>query len=298
MINKILTSTLIVFGLFSSNVIAAESYPTMGLLYNTKEDSSLTYDCTKKSETQMTCDFIQVAVRKESKPEKLGDVITKAKAGYAEAVKELENGKDKDSYYLKSMFEAMIGVYNGQKTPEIAYEELPKEIYGEKGKTAKSKQAFIESMNNIKEGEKQDRLREIEAALKFVNDKDEASYIAVEKIKHQKATRSCRVISFPFTQTFKRIAGNKNNPDGTWVNDSPPSGECGVVQLNRFEKSYSSSGDFSFWVYISRKAVTNPKGEGGALLKCTDFDEAEYLYDWEQKRPEYFGCDYIKFSVF
>jgi hypothetical protein len=76
------------------------------------------------------------------------------------------------------------------------------------------------------------------------------------------------------------------------VSDAP-TGPCGVVNVSRFEKDASTK--YSFWVYHSKKVVTNPKGEVMPGFACSALDQAEYLFDWRSK--EFFmGCAYIEFS--
>jgi hypothetical protein len=48
---------------FAAAAIAAEDYPTLGLVYNTTENSSLTYQCHLERDNRLECDFIQSSVR-------------------------------------------------------------------------------------------------------------------------------------------------------------------------------------------------------------------------------------------
>lgn len=106
------------------------------------------------------------------------------------------------------------------------------------------------------------------------------------RIEHEKKTRTCRVGSFALQQRMKRT------DSGSWVLIPEATGECVVVQLDRFGPAEQST--FIFWNYIARKAVTNPSGRN-LLMGCKDLDEAEYVYQW-QPRDIYMVCNYIKFS--
>lgn len=73
-----------------------------------------------------------------------------------------------------------------------------------------------------------------------------------------------------------------------------------LVQLSRFTPERSDVGNYTFWKYTAKKAVTNPQaiafpGVGKNVL-CKELDEAEYLYDWRSKQQP-LQCDYIEFSV-
>ena len=80
------------------------------------------------------------------------------------------------------------------------------------------------------------------------------------------------------------------------VQSQGPEGPCGIVQLSRFEKDPDDDSRF-FWLYFSKKAVTNPRGKLLLGMQCSDLDETEYKYDW-RSREIYAQCDYIKFGLF
>ncbi|WP_455872836.1 hypothetical protein [Rhizobium yanglingense] len=64
---------------------------------------------------------------------------------------------------------------------------------------------------------------------------------------------------------------------------SQPEGQCGVVQLSRFEKDQSDTSGL-FCRYIARKAATNPSRTVLPGLGCSAVDQGEYVYDWKKTR--------------
>ena len=61
---KLMLALLMAIG-FSFSAVAAEEFPTIGLLFNTKESSSLTYDCVLGKDDKLRCDFLQTSIRKK-----------------------------------------------------------------------------------------------------------------------------------------------------------------------------------------------------------------------------------------
>jgi hypothetical protein len=110
---------------------------------------------------------------------------------------------------------------------------------------------------------------------------------------------TCRVGSHSWKEVFQKgppsYSDTENLP--VWISKSEPSGDCGIVLLNRFEQVEVSESKFKFWNYISRKAITNPKGTMLLGGQCKDLDEESYLYSW-RNRDIFLDCKTIKFSPF
>ena len=70
----------------------ADDYPTAGLVYHTKENSSLEYHCTKRDEV-LDCEFTQISVRTKAKPEDLAKRLADAKAQLPAAIKDAASTK-------------------------------------------------------------------------------------------------------------------------------------------------------------------------------------------------------------
>ena len=105
--------------------------------------------------------------------------------------------------------------------------------------------------------------------------------------------RTCRVHSQKFSQTFKETS------PGNWVNVAEPSGPCGVVRLDRFQRvDPLKEGSLTFWNYYSEKRITTPDGLGvDAPIQCSSLDETPYEYVWQQQ-DHIMDCRYIKFGWF
>jgi hypothetical protein len=265
----------------SSAAFAGEEYPTTGIVYNTKEDSSITYDCNKLSSGVLECDLVQTSVRKKAKIKDLPEKLLEAKKQLPDAIKEIAS---EESCELTAV---ILSVLEGKSTPEQAAENAPKGAISDK-------QQFIKGMNEISASKKDDLLASIAALNDFCETKSEKSFLNITKIEHEKAIRTCTVSSNPFKQTFKWVEDYSGK--GAWVVDAKPSGSCGIVQLDRFEADVTNS-KLVFWKYIAKKAITNPKGEmllSG--LTCGNLDQDEYPYDWKSERDTKLGCEYIEFS--
>lgn len=246
---------------FMGNAVGADrSEPSLGLLYSAAENSSLQYRCFR-SEGVLTCDFVQTSVRRGANPE--------------DEAKAIERGK---------------AIHKDQKPLSAAQcagiEELRDVLTGKKPAPNGKPTATLSDV------EKRDSLASTEALLAYCVKPSEEAAINITLLEHDKAKRTCRVSSNPYTQSFKRIVNQEKN---TWVvAQDGPDGVCGFVNLSRFE-SEESSGLF-FWNYVARRATTNPTGK---LLgaSCAEFEETEFSYSWRSKGAIFAGCDYIEFSA-
>lgn len=249
-----------------TSVLAADETPSVGLLYNTKETHSLVYRCQQDRDATLDCEFIQTAIRKKAKPEELASKLEQAR-------KEFRGGIKWSADECKS-YSQMVDVLEGRKKP-------PKE----------------EGLKEMTDKQKKDALAFGKALSDFCRSGTEESYLKIASLAHDKDTRTCKVGSNPFKQTFKFVQDFVSGSD-SWVTQGTPEGPCGIVQLCRFESERTKDSKLVFWKYIARKAITNPKGS--LLLpgvSCKDLDEGEYLYDWRAKEHS-LGCDYIEFSAF
>lgn len=70
--------TLALAGLAES----AENSPTFGRVYNTKENSAITFSCRESGPGRIDCDFTQARVSTRSTPEELPFVIEKTLADF------------------------------------------------------------------------------------------------------------------------------------------------------------------------------------------------------------------------
>ena len=266
------------------SAIAADDYPTTGLLYHTTENSALTFYCTKMQDGSLECDFNQSSVRKKGKAADLAKQLEKAKKEFPDALKEMSSDKECQTMGI------LASVARGDQTPEQILERLPPGIITDK-------QKFIEGMNKMTEGKKQDILEGTELLLKFCQTGSLEDYLGIVKHEHSKEVRTCRLGSNAYKQNFKWVSDYQSNTEAWVVQSGGPEGPCGLINLSRFERVQSSPG-ITFWIYYAKKAVTNPKGSVFMDMTCKDLDEKEYLYDWKEEKDLKLGCEYIEFSVF
>lgn len=243
---------------------AAQSAPTIGLLYNTEERYSLTYHCEPVRNEQITCEFVQTGVY--------------AKATYAD---------------LPGALDKAIKQFATEKPPTpqecTAYREMLAIVEGKK--TAPRPEGLAD-MSQVEKGDTQQLAK---ALTTYCDTSSEEAFLALTRIAQERDRRTCKVFSLSFRQTFRQVSEVKGRI--VWVAQDQPDGPCGIVQLSRFEPEEVKlgTGTITQWAYIARKAITNPSAELFPGGKCTGFDERSYKYDWRPKEHQ-LSCDYIAFS--
>lgn len=242
----------------------AQSAPSLGLLYNTRENHSLTYFCEAVRAGQMNCEFVQTAVRFKATYSELPTALDKARKQFA-------SEKPPSSQECAS-YREILAVLEGKK--------------------AAPKPEGVVAMSQI---EKSDGQRIAKALSDYCDKPTEEAFLSVVRVGHDKDRRTCSVSSNSYKQSFRLVS----EPAGrsVWVTQSTPDGPCGLVQLSRFEPEETKIGNTSFtnWIYVARKAITNPSAELFPGAKCSGLDETPYTYDWRSKEHQ-MSCDYIQFS--
>ncbi|RIX47594.1 MAG: hypothetical protein D3M94_07965 [Rhodocyclales bacterium GT-UBC] len=255
--------------LFISLPSWAQEFPTVGLLYNTKEAHSLSYRCSMLAPSKMECEFVQTAIRRKGDPNTLARLIEQSKREFRSG-KQFASAKDCQAYG------EMVDVLEGRK-----------------------KAPLPEGLAKLTAMEKRDLLEIANVMTSICSNPTEEGYIRLGRLSHARDMRTCLVSSQTFRQTFGYIGG-RDSASSAWVVESRPEGVCGVVQLSRFTPERSDVGDYTFWRYTAKKAITNPQAIAflgvGNNIKCSELDEAEYFYDWRSKQQP-LQCDYIEFSV-
>jgi hypothetical protein len=251
--------------IITSSVYAGE-WPLTGLIFNTKDQASITYDCSRHGEV-LDCEFAQVGVR--------------PKLDAAGLRKKLADGANEKLEPMDKKACALIPAY-------IAWGE------GRGPKPAK--------VTTFKYPEQTaDALRVLKAIAPYCESQTRENANAMLRASLDVDLRTCVVHSWTFKQSFTLVS-DPGTGKKSWVVKSAPNGACGTVQLDRFEAetiSFGSAGSLPGWKYIARKAVTNPAGEAFPGVKCSDLDEGIYEYtsdSRENTRPA--RCDYIEFSPF
>jgi hypothetical protein len=290
MIKKCVFLLVALMILCGSPVWAGDDYPTMGMVYNIKEDSVIKYDCRRMQNDLLECDFVQTAIRKKKTDEDLKNKIEEAKKQLPDAIKEASQG-------TCSGTDILLNAMEGKITPEKAadlYVKFNKKEGSSSSDEVSDKKFFIKTVKEMVPSKKQDTVVFLRSMNEFCKTRSEESWLKIAKQEHEKEMRTCSVSSNPFKQTFKWVEDYSGK--GTWVADAKPDGPCGIVQLSRFE-AVTDAGSTMFWKYIAKKAITNPKGETSwPGLSCSDLDENEYVYDWKNDKYSKLGCEYIEFS--
>ena len=258
---------LFLAGMLSASLsVAAEEYPTTGIVYNTKETHSLTYRCSLTKLEQLSCEFTQTAVRHKKNKE---DLETETKELIAEF---RTKGRDLIGEEFCANTPMMLDVLEGRMDPPA-------------GKDA---------LLNTPPQQKQDILQIVRSIFLFCKEPTEDNARAVFEAGFSKDARTCLVSANSFEQTFIRVEDYSPGP-ARWVAQSSPEGTCGIVSLNRFEPVAGGAVGFVFWNFVYKKSITNPTGTIMGLGSCSELDENEYLYEWKNQE-KYMGCDYIEFS--
>jgi len=263
-----------------AGVAFAQDHPTFGLAYNETENSSLNYECRLEGTGQLLCEFVQMRVTKQALPEALETELAKARAKFPNVQKEFE---DPASCTEVRQF---VGFLQGQ----VDINEL---VQTKNGRPSDFLPKMKEARTQFRS--KPESFNVMLKMADFCRTKSEDDYLSLVRTAHDQDTRTCRISTNRFTQKF-RIASSSNV--AVWVADEGPQGECGIVQLSRFEAEKLGSDGFLVWTYVARKAVTVPQGET-ALGKCGDIvDEKEYRFSWKDRGNIQLGCEWIKFSAY
>lgn len=283
-----ISSKLVVamIGTLALNVLAAEM-PRFGMVYNTKEASSLAYGCKKINDALIECEFSQTSIRKKANVEDLNAKLDEAKARFPKEKSEL-----KESDKLSPIPEGAVEIPIEKPDMEMCKKEngLIDIVRGKKKAPTKEGQEHFESMS---ETEKKDLAKLLDAVENYCNNTNIESYLNLVRVTHERETRVCFASSHTFKQSFRLVQDDASGAYA-WVVKDEPSGPCGIVQLSRFEPYKPKGSTITFWKYTAKKAVTNKQGSDW-LVACKDMDENEYLYDWMSKE-RMVGCDYIEFS--
>jgi hypothetical protein len=242
-----------------------DEQPLNGIAYNTKELSAVVYECDLAKSDRMACKFTQLAVRRAATQADL-------KKKLANLDKDLV--KEKPSAKECAEMEEYFGILEGT-VPAKAREPLKFRDPRDREQAFAAAKAYRQA---CKTGD-----------VELLRNVARANY--------ELETRTCRVSANNFEQTFKRVADTANGKF-SWVVDSSPQGDCGIVQLSRFEPVTMEK--LTFWNYVARKAITNPEGQTGLIpLKCSKLDETTYVYSWRSDEGlTWADCEKIEFGVF
>ncbi|UQS16766.1 hypothetical protein [Pseudomonas sp. HS6] len=253
---KPIFATYLIIASFS---VLAESAPTVGIVYNTKETNSITFRCTSIETSTIECAFVQTRVLPAFKVENIEKSIENARNEFKQGIKLTK----KDCIQYNEIF---TDLKNKESTQQ--------------NKTSKA----------TAKTEYEDDISSLKAVLAFCAKSTEENFIEIAKLNYSKLSRTCRASSNTFVQNYKLLPET-----GVWIADSNPVGDCGIVDLSRFESDKSLGKNFTGWSFISKKAITNPKGTLFLGQPCSGLDESEYIFNWRNITWP-MQCDYIEFS--
>ena len=240
-------------------VWSAEDQPRSGIVYATGETGYISYECKSLPTGQITCEFFATRVRKDQADR---DAIKEAKIEWDRNKSSVTNGILKNCEWWKKLVPILEG--NVRKSKQI------KKVLKSQTDTSKN-----------------DLLKMGKAFVGFCRDKSLENYLKIIRLVNGKKNRTCIAGSQTWKTTFNR-AGRT-----TWSAVTTPEGTCGIVRLDRFEREIAGGrAKIPFWNFISKKAVTNPKGKGLYGQSCNWFDENEYKWSWRTREVP-MDCDYI-----
>jgi hypothetical protein len=238
--------------------------PRTGLVYNTVERSSISYDCSRTSPTQLDCSFVQTAVRPASTMEELPKKMAQAREQFRRNPAPL-------SAEECATYRQVVDIFEGRSTaPDPT------------------------GLSKLTPVEKADGLKAAKLGVGLCAKHSEEGLMEAVRQGEERARRTCKVSSTQFRQTYRLASEFKANTP-VWVAQAAPAGLCASVDLSRFEQATGQTGAFKFWTYTARKAITNPSAEFFPGSSCSLLDEKPYLYDWKSKEHQ-LSCDYIEFS--
>jgi hypothetical protein len=255
--------------LMLSQLACAQNYPTLGQVFNKRENNFIEYLCSQDGRI-LDCKLTQVSVRK-----KLNDID--AATALQNAKREFEQDTPKfTSDMLKNCkeYRDWDGAMSGGKSNK---ETLEKYKSATEGKSAR---------------ELADSKQAVALAVHFCDEPTLENWLAIVSKTQSIEKRKCLVTVNPFHQRFSQVV---NLDVWTVVQEEGATGSCGIINVSRFEKDKNTK--FPFWNYFAKKVVTNQNGEMVPGLKCSALDESEYEYNW-QSEVKYLGCEFIKFGEF
>lgn len=252
-------------------VAAGPPHPFTGRVFNTVDKGWLNYECQLPVNGLMTCEFTQVSVRRSLKLEEIDGRLAEDLKGWMADLK-------KPSGDLKEFCEAMSGLddlLDGKDVPGAAVE-------------------VKQSLSAMEEFERRDLKSTTAAAGELCSDPTEDAVRRFIRLTLETQSRTCEIGVNPFKQTFHAVFASDGKFISWNVADTTPQGDCGLIQLSRFEPVVEKPGEKPyFWRYYARKAIANPQAKSLGVMACSDFDQGEYLYDWKQQTLA-LQCDYIK----
>jgi hypothetical protein len=237
----------------------AGDIPTAGIAYNTKETNSIVFRCNQTKASTIDCEFNQTRVLPALKSEQSIKNLSIAREEFKKGTTIEKEECDR--------FQQILDIIDGKETEKTS--NAPELLHQFKNK---------------------DDISFLKAGLIFCKKPTEENFIEMTRIIDSKKTRTCLASSNTFKQSYILMRDT-----GAWIAQSKPTGDCGIVDLSRFDPDKSLGSNFTAWNFIAKKAITNPNGTLLLGQPCSGLDEEEYLFSW-QNRTWPMQCDYVEFS--
>jgi hypothetical protein len=261
-----------VLSTLASAALGLEDRPMASIVHHASENSSIQYDC-KLMGDELHCDMTQSFLRQQVTKDKFEE---RSREIYDSILQEKLKPGECDE--LVKTQRAMLDVI---KNPSKLAPDKQKELQNwPEGKLNELKITFM-AMENVCRKKTVENMKVLRDLL----------------LKNEQS--SCRIGSHTWKEVFLKAPPNYSNPENlaVWISKSKPTGECGVVLLNRFEQISVGDTKLKFWNYVSRKAVTNPNGTLLLGGQCKNLDEESSIYKWNS-REIFVNCKTVKFSPF
>ncbi|MFZ4808914.1 MAG: hypothetical protein ACOYLQ_16800 [Hyphomicrobiaceae bacterium] len=197
---------IIVFSqIIFASLARADGPPRFGLLGGRHDRDFMEFRCQEIGSGTIDCDFVQVKVTLAAKPADLAEKLAKAADQEAELRKQPMDAKM--CRELSDMEQAIrTGVPSGLVT---------------------NAQEFKEGLAAMTAREKEDVFKSIGALKRVCESPTRANIEFMIRAEHDKLSRTCKVWLNQYKQRFNR------QPNGNvWASSTPPSGECGVVNVS------------------------------------------------------------------
>lgn len=239
--------------------LAADQRPSFSMVYDTKESSGLQISCTNVSPSEVKCELKQISIFKKAKEGELQKKIEQARQQFRSASKSQMDPKQ------CSDFENTLSFLRG----------------GQSNVSAEVRS----NLQKLSQREWKDAEQNTAMLVAFCKNPIEDNIVDMARSSYEKDTKTCRILTAQFEQIFHRVTAD------SWVSNEGPDGLCGVVSVSRLERV--SAGSSSFWVYTTKRVVTNKTATSSPKF-CGTLDESEHFFDWRGGGDRFVGCDYIE----
>ncbi|WP_400083787.1 hypothetical protein [Yoonia sp. R78084] len=241
--------------LFISSAQMGVSEPTYGTLIGSLDGDILHYECSGDSEiNSLSCSFTQVLLTTNSSPEGLEDELASIPQMLAD-----------------------VSTFEGCEDLVANFEDAISRV--ERGEPMEDGRILDMDADELEYSK-----RLVASLAAMCSDRTAESLEALFRLTHEREAITCRPFVNDYRQTFTKV------DDGLWVVDDGPTGQCGIVQVSRFEQS---EGDGFLWEYTAQRVITNPSGVSETGMSCSVLSDEPVLYTWRSDAHR-IDCTFIE----